>query len=48
MTRDQLMVILAIVGILGTVAQQFYALKTEVDTMRIEMRYLHGEFTVPR
>jgi len=42
MTREQLLAVLVILGMLAGAIQQFYALKTEVETLKVRFDYING------
>ena len=49
MSKDQIAIVLLIIGLLAGAIQQFYALKSEVAELRLKMEYVHGaEWSPPQ
>lgn len=42
MTREQLLAVIVVLGVLATSIQQFYALKTEVTVLHERFDYISG------
>ena len=47
MSREQLLAVIVVLGVLSGAIQQFYSLKAEVEGLRIRFEYTHGAGWTP-
>lgn len=48
MTKDNIAILVTVLGLLAGAVQQFYQLRSDVSSLRLRMEYLHGSgWTAP-
>ena len=47
MSREQLLAIIVVIGMLAGAIQQFYALKSEVEGLKIRFDFVNGSWHAP-
>ena len=48
MTREQLLAMIVVIGMLAGAIQQFYALKAEVEGLKVRFEFVNGQWQMPK